>query len=142
MTSQIIPDEHHITRHVAYRKIIKPESVERSVDSDVFLPREAEKYVSVDWLEYFDGNLRQRLDLVRNAMIKNRERGIGRKSVFAIVNVGITKEAGLQNSRKISVRTTGELHDPSHSGICGLTPDDDIIAQEIALHARVEDAGG
>jgi hypothetical protein len=46
----------------------------------------------------------------------------------------------VNNGRTLWVKTTGEAHDPSHSGIYGLTPEDDIIAQEIALKAAVEDA--
>jgi hypothetical protein len=48
----------------------------------------------------------------------------------------------LNNGRTLWVKTTGEPHDPSHSGIYGLTPEDDIIAQEIAFKAIVEDALG
>jgi hypothetical protein len=93
-------------------------------------------------LEYFQGiPRRQQLDQVRNVL---QERGItvSRYGAFAVVNVLDTKTAGLNNGRTLRVCTIGQLHDPSHSGIYGLTPEDDIIAQEIALKAIVEDALG
>ncbi|MBW1946869.1 MAG: hypothetical protein JRI33_02915 [Deltaproteobacteria bacterium] len=115
--------------------------------AQAFLPRREnpygsgpEKYLSVDWLEYFNGNLRQQLDQVRNVLLQNRGRTVGRRSVFAIVNVGLTKQIGVKNNRKLLVKTTGNPHDPSHSGVYGLTPDDITIAQDIASSARVEDA--
>ena len=148
MTSQPLPDEHHITRYVGPLKIHQSFDGKRRVESDRFLPRldhppgtGPEEFVSVDWLEHFQGNTRQQLDQVRNA-IQGRGRTVSRSGGFADVNVFGTKTAGLNNGRTLWVRTTGEPDDPSHSGIYGLTPEDDIIAQEIALKAAVEDAWG
>lgn len=148
MTSRPLPDEHHVTRYVGATKIYPSFDGQRRVYNDLFLPRPdhppgtgPEEFVSVDWVEHFQGGLRQQLDQVRNA-VQERGRIVSRHGGFAVVNVFYTKTAGLNNGRTLWVRTTGEPHDPSHSGIYGLTPEDDIIAQEIAFHARVEDAWG
>lgn len=149
MTSQPLPDEHHITRYVGASKIYPSFDGKRRVDSNRFLPRPdyppgtgPEEFVSVDWLEHFQGiSRRQQLDQVCNAL-QGRGIAVSRYGGFAVVNVLETKTAGFNNGRALRVRTTGEQNDPSHSGIYGLTPEDDIIAQEIALKARVEDAWG
>ena len=149
MTSQPLPDEHHITRYVGFLKIHSSFDGKRRVESSCFLPRPdhppgtgPEEFVSVDWLEHFQGtSRRQQLDQVRNAL-QERGRTVSRQGGFAVVNVFEAKTAGLNNSRTLWVRTIGEQNDPSHSGIYGLTPEDDIIAQEIALKAIVEDAWG
>jgi hypothetical protein len=148
VTSQPLPDEHHFTRYVEFLKIHPSFDGKRRVESNCFLPRPdhplgtgPEKFVSVDWLEHFQGSTRQQLDQIRNAL-QERRRKVSRSGGFAVVNVFDTKTAGLNNGRTLRVRTTGEPDDPSHSGIYGLTPEDDIIAQEIALKAVVEDAWG
>jgi len=148
VTPQSLPDEHHITRYVGPLKIHPSFDGKRRVESDRFLPRPdhppgtgPEEFVSVDWLEHFQGSTRQQLDQVRNA-IQGRGIIVSRYGGFAVVNVFDTKTAGFNNGRTLWVRTTGEPDDPSHSGIYGLTPEDDIIAQEIALKAIVEDAWG
>jgi hypothetical protein len=148
VTPQPLPDEHHITRYVGPLKIYPSFEGKRRVESDSFLPRPdhppgtgPEEFVSVDWLEHFQGSTRQQFDQVRKA-IQDRGRTVSRSGGFAVVNVLDIKTAGLNNGRTLWVKTTGETHDPSHSGIYGLTPEDDIIAQEIALKASVEDAWG
>ncbi len=84
--------------------------------------------MSIDWLDYFEGDIRQQLDQVRDT-VAERGRVVGRNAGFAIVEVITIKEAGQSYGRSVAIRTTGEAHDPSHSGIYGLTPEDDIIAQ-------------
>jgi hypothetical protein len=149
VTSQPLPDEHHFTRYVGASKIYPSFDGKRRVDSDRFLPRPdyppgagPEEFVSVDWLEHFQGiSRRQQLDQVCNAL-QGRGITVSRYGGFAVVNVFETKTAGLNNGRTLRVRTTGEPDDPSHSGIYGLTPEDDIIAQEIAFKSIVEDTWG
>lgn len=111
------------------------------IDDELFLPRPdyplgsgPERYVSVDWLEYFDGTLRQRLNQVRDA-VEARGRTVGRQARFAAVLVRSVHEAAQKGSKEVDVRTTGDVEDPSHSGIFGLEPDDNVIAQEIARRA-------
>lgn len=112
--------------------------------SDLFLPREdyplgtgPEEYVSVDWLEYFDGDLRGRLNQVRAAVAARRASGkVGRQAQFAVVLAGVVHEAATTGHKTVKVSTTGDNTDPSHSGIYGLDPYDHIIGQEIARRAK------
>lgn len=147
MGAKHIPNAHHIARHAGFRSIYTLDNGQRRVLAKIFLPRSKdpdgsgpEKYLSVDWLEYFNGNLRQRLDQIRCVLINKRGRNVGSQSFFAIVNVGNIKEIGQNYNKNLLVKTTGDPQDPSHSGVCGLTPEDTIIAQEIASSALVEDA--
>lgn len=147
MNVQVIPNEDNIVRYVPPSKI-SVKNGKRILLNDAFLPREdhppgtgPEKYVSVDWLEYFrEGNLRQKLDQIREILLQVRRfKRISAESKFAIVRVQIVKDAGTAFNRSILVQTRGNPHDPSHSGIYGLTPEDDIITQEIANRAQLED---
>jgi hypothetical protein len=140
---QTIPDEHHLSRHAGFRSIISLPNGSRIVSSHLFRLKEGEEYISVDWLEYFQCDYRERLDRIRNAL-EARYRIVGVKSGLAIVNIHEIKIAGRNNQRELSVMTTGDQNDPSHSGIYGLRfePEDEIIAQVIANCVRVEDAWG
>ena len=139
---QRIPDDHSIVRQLGKEKWeLADDGVTVEIDSEAFLPRAdfpegtgPEKYVSVHWLEYFRGTLRQQLDQVR-AAIEARGRTVGQQAKFGVAIVeSVHKAAQLQN-KLVDVCTTGEIEDPSHTGIYGLEPSDHLIAQEIAQHA-------
>jgi len=143
---QPLPNEHHTSRYIGPLKIYQSFDGKRRVEGESFLPRAdyppgtgPEEFVSVDWLEHFTGTRRQQLDQVRKA-VEDRGRKASRSGGFAVVNVLDIKTAGFNNGRKLLVHTTGELYDPSHSGIYGLTPEDEFIAQEIAFKATIENA--
>jgi hypothetical protein len=142
MPPQPIPDEHHVSRHVKNKLIYPTLNGERRVDSLAFRLRPDEIYVSVDWVEYFQGDLRQQLDTIRNVLINLRRFNIKKNSALAVVNVYEIKAAGQKGGCELSVLNLGNQYDPSHSGIYGLpqNPDDEFILEEIAIHARVEDA--
>lgn len=141
-----IPDYQHVTRYIGARRIHPPSADGRiKPDSSAFLPRPdypkgfgPEEFVSVDWLEYFEGDLTDQLNGVRRAL--SARMTLGAHAKLAILNVGETKAAGAKNGKSLVIKTISEPNDPSHSGIYGLTPDDDIIAQEIANHAVLKDA--
>jgi hypothetical protein len=145
MTSQPIPNEDHISRYVSPTRIYESQAGVRRVDDKVFLPRRdyppgtgPEEYVSVDWMEYFLGDFRTRLDQIRDLLQVRFRRRLPDDSAFATIRVGLVKEVGLKNQRPLVLQTAGNPNDPSHSGIYGLTPEDDIIGKEIANIAEIE----
>ena len=121
---KILPDD-HVVRTVSKTKwesVRLNNNAKIIVSSDVFLPREdfspehrVEPYVSVDWLEYFHGDLRTKLDQVRNA-VQERRRTVGKEARFAVVKVEDVHDAGKIGGKSLEVKTTGEVDHPSHSG--------------------------
>ena len=142
MTRQEIPDYNHVVRTVGKAKWdVADDGKTVLIESDEFLPREdhppgtgPEDCVSVDWLEYFSGNLREQLNKVRDA-VSTRGRTVGRQARLATILVDHVHKAAKTENRKVVVSTTDDDDDPSHSGIYGLDPLDHKIAQEIARQA-------
>jgi hypothetical protein len=140
MTSQAIPNDNHVSRYVKPTQITETLTGIRKANTHVFRLRAdhppgsgPEEFVSVDWLEYFQGDISQQLIAICHVLKEVRGFGVSAYGGFAVVQVGKVKEA--DPGRPISVKTLGEQHDPSHSGIYGLTPEDDVIAQKIANRA-------
>ncbi|HAY22798.1 MAG TPA: hypothetical protein DCY27_11695 [Desulfobacterales bacterium] len=141
MTIQVIPDDNHVSRYVkptqiteTLRGICKPNSHVFRLRADYPPETGPEEFVSVDWLEYFKGDLSQQLNDICLVLKENRGFKVSLNGGFAIVQVGDVKDSDL--GRTITVKTLGEQLDPSHSGIYGLKPEDDIVAQKIANRAR------
>lgn len=141
MTGQDIPVDDHVVRTVGKDKWDFAEDGTTVVlESGVFLPRldhppgtGPEPYVSVDWLEHFAGSLREQLDRVRDAVAARRTSGkVGKHSRLAMAAVYDISESASKEGKTLQVRTTGDPNDLSHSGIYGLDPSDEKIAQEIA----------
>jgi hypothetical protein len=92
VTPQPLPDEHHIARYVGASKIYPSFDGKRRVDSERFLPRAdyppgagPEEFVSVDWLEHFQGiSRRQQLDQI-HAALQRRGITVSRKGGFVVV---------------------------------------------------------
>lgn len=144
MSGEEIRSEHHVVRTVGKQKWEEIETKEGTVvvvNDDVFLPRAdyppgsgPEEYVSADWLENFSGGLRKQLDQVREAVAARRTtRKVGRQSQLAVVLVNDIHSTASKHSKTVSVATTGEKTDPSHSGIYGLEPTDHLISQSISI---------
>ncbi len=140
--TQQIPNDNSVVRQAGKEKwALADDNVTVDFDDELFRPRldhplgtGPEEFVSADWLEYFGGTLRQRLDQVVSA-IQARGRTVGKQAKLAAVLVENVHAAAQKHNKNVDVRTTGEAADPSHSGIYGLDPTDHKIAQEIALHA-------
>ncbi len=87
--------------------------------------------MSVNWLEFLGLSGRaEQISEVRRAL---QAGGLTIKvsGKIAVGNVGQMIEA-VGNERGISVKHEPLAHDPSHSGIFNLGPDDDLIADLIA----------
>ena len=137
---QDIPVDNHVVRTVGKDKWDFAEDGTTVVlESGIFLPRldyppgtGPEEYVSVDWLEPFTGCLREQLDYVRDAVAARRTSGkVGKHSRLATVEVRDVYESSSKEGKTLNVCTTDDPNDLSHSGIYGLDPSDEKIAQEI-----------
>lgn len=145
MTAQEIPSDDQIARAVKkdwWSEVNTAEGTKVEISSDAFKPRRdhppgtgPEENVSVDWIEFFPGDLSEQLKQVCDA-VSVRGRKVGGMAQFAVVVVQNVFAAGTKGGKQLVVKTLGETNDPSHSGIFGLAPDDEIISQEIARLAH------
>ncbi|MBI4776684.1 MAG: hypothetical protein HY788_21315 [Deltaproteobacteria bacterium] len=112
------------------------------MEAEAFVPRPGEEFLSVDWVEYFEGTPREQLNQICKVLLEIRKYDVKRDSAFAVVNCLKIRNVGNSNGHDLSVMTLGEQEDPSHSGVYGLpgNPESDIIHQEIANCASVESA--
>jgi hypothetical protein len=98
--------------------------------------KDTDRLLSVNWLEYFPLlNRESQIDEVRKVLTKKMSR-LGANSRIAVLNVeqaisSVQDATGNNTSVEIlhaPVSLEGQWDDPSHSGIFGLSIDDDISA--------------
>jgi hypothetical protein len=123
MTSQVIPNDNHVSRYVKPKQITETLTGVRKPNSHVFRPRRdhppgsgPEEFVSVDWLEYFQGDLEQQINAICNVLKEVRGFGVSPYGGFAIVQVGNVKES--DPGRSILIRTLARI---IHEGDLGAT---------------------
>jgi hypothetical protein len=129
-----LPNEDHVARYVPWGRL------RRDGDDNVlgFLPqafqrRENEDYLSVNWLEFHEGDRNTQIRYCVWAVRDSFGRPLGAKSAFAIGNVGKVKEICQKAGSR--VRIVHEADDPknrAHSGIRRLPRDDLILLESLA----------
>ena len=135
-----LPNQDHVIRHVPYSKLRKDE------DDNIlgFLPEafalkpieETKKSISVNWLEYFSGDHEVRTERAIQGL--RTTKSIGKKSAFAIGNVGNVKEVCKRNGAIIKIVYAPTDDNPSHSAIRHLPKDDLSLLQALATDAFCE----
>jgi hypothetical protein len=132
-----LPDEDHVMRYVPWGKLRKDgDDNILGFLGEAFKLKPEEDALSVNWLEYFEGD--------RDAKIQASVRTfrstltVGTKSAFGIGNVGKIK--GVCRSRSANVRIVYEPTDnnKSHSGIRRLPRDDTILLDALAADGFAE----
>lgn len=85
-----------------------------------FLPRKGERYLSVNWLEYFDkADVGDAIEQVREAF-RRKAYKVKSNGRFAVLEVGATKAIGAT----LYIKHLPSINDESHAGIFGnLTSD-------------------
>ena len=100
-----------------------------------------EEYLSVNWLEHFhaDDRLAQ-LAGVRQALAGKGFR-MARAARFAVLNVGKAIAIFIIYCPNVNLRIVvlGETHDPSHAGIYGVAPPNNIVAAALLTDAVAPD---
>jgi hypothetical protein len=115
----------------------------RDEDDNVlgFLPqafqlRSDDEYLSVNWIEYHDGDRTAQTQASVWAM--RRERDVGAKSAFAVGNVGKLKSIALVNDSRVRITHEPRKGNPAHSGIRRLPRDDLTLLAALADDAFTE----
>ena len=126
MKGDLLPDEHHVARYC------KPKTIDENgrPNPEAFQRRPGEEYPSVSWLEFFsEPSQSARMQHVRKAFEKKgyRTAASGQFAVLSVADMNGIDECDL------SVEHRPCPDDPSHSGIFGYPPDDDLdVARELA----------
>jgi hypothetical protein len=128
MKGQPIPDSDHVARYCKASTVEDGELL-----ATAFMLREADEYLSVNWLEELKSS--DRVSQVRDLQeLYARKLRVGAKARIAILNVGIvrTKVEGDSGDRRLlRVLHEPEPDDPSHSGIYDIPHDDETVAELI-----------
>lgn len=132
-----LPDEDHVMRYVPWGKLRRDDD-DRVVGflGDAFKLRSDEESLSVNWLEYFEGD--RDAEIRASVMTFRSTLKVGTKSAFGIGNVGKIKE--ICRSRGANVRIVHEPMDDnkSHSALRRLPRDDTILLDALAADAFAE----
>jgi hypothetical protein len=132
-----LPDEDHVIRYVPWGRLRKDE------DDNVlgFLPqafqiRSEEDYLSVNWVEYYDGGRENQIRLSVWAMRDSFEKPLGAKSAFAIGNIAHIKKTCQGFGSRVRVVHEPDLpKNPGHSAIRRLPRDDLNLLDALAADA-------
>ncbi|MCK4618544.1 MAG: hypothetical protein KAT52_01225 [Desulfobacterales bacterium] len=130
MKGDPVPNQDHISRYCS--AIHCKENGQ--VTGTAFRPRQADEYLSVNWLEFF--HLADQQDEIQEVRkVLSSKLTLGAKAKIAVLNVGeIINYVHTQSpdARNLKVLYEPEEDDPSHSGIHGFRYDDHLIADLIA----------
>jgi hypothetical protein len=132
-----LPDDHHVMRYAPWGKLRRDEDDNvLGFLGEAFKLRPDEDSLSVNWLEYFDGD--HEAQIQASVKMFRRTITVGIKSAFGVGNVAKIKE--VCRARGASVRIVYEPTDdnPSHSGIRRLPRDDEILLDSLAADAFAE----
>jgi hypothetical protein len=134
-----LPDEDEVIRYVPWTRLRKDE------DENVlgFLPhafqlRPDEDYLSINWLQYHDGDRETQIRLSVWAIRDTFEKPLGAKSAFAIGNVAQIKKTCQACGSRVRVVHEPEPNNPGHSAIRQLPRDDLTLLEALASDAFTE----
>jgi hypothetical protein len=132
-----LPNEDHVMRYVPWRKLLRDEDNNvLGFLGEAFKLRVDEEYLSVNWLEYFDGDRETKIQASVRTFRSTLT--VGTKSAFGVGNVDKIKE--ICHARGATVRIVYEPTDDnlSHSAIRRIPRDDAILLDALAADAFVE----
>lgn len=135
MNGDKIADENHIAR------LCMPKSVtdDGQIEASAFILKANEESLSVNWLEYLNCSDRSSEIAKLRGIYSSKLNRVGLRAKIAVLNVGEVRERVLAESP--DARNLKVLHEPikddiSHSGIHGLRPDNELIAELIRKTVR------
>ena len=129
-----LPDEDHVIRYVPWTRLRKDEN-ENVIGFlwQAFELKPDELELSVNWLEYFEGDrdrrIRESVKVLRNT------RKVGVKSAYGIGNVGQIKRTCSASGVQVRIVYAPEDNNPAHSVIRRLPRDDSSLLEALAADA-------
>ncbi len=145
MSKQVfIIDEDHVMRHVPHKKLIRDED---GNPIGGFFPeafklrpatklKPAEKNLSVNWLEYFNGNHEENIKRSIQKFRDTREIGKNSKCGYGTALVKIIKGVCDEHGAiKVRILLNESPNNKSHSSISSLPKDNDALYEALAVVA-------
>jgi hypothetical protein len=128
MKGDLLPDDNFIVRLCGGSHVQE----DGKIGPAAFRARQAEAYLSVNWLEYFGLSGRpNQLEGIRQALASKRL--IGATARLALLNVGAVHASGNAFIRlKVIHEPETAPPDPSHSGIHGVAASDLAVSNNLA----------
>ena len=134
-----LPDEDHVVRHVPWQRLRKDD------DDNVigflgqaFELRPDEEYLSVNWLEYHDGDHDTQVRLTVWAIRDSFERPLSAKSAFAIGQVLKVKDICQTAGSRVRIVHEPEAGNLGHAAIRQLPRDELNLLDALAADAFAE----
>jgi hypothetical protein len=134
-----LPDEDHVMRYVPWTRLRKDE------DDNVlgFLPQAFElkldeDALSVNWIEFYDGDWQTKIRDSVKAIRRSFDREIGKKSAFGIAKIRRVKEICLEAGVRVRIVHEPEERNPAHSTMRRLPREDLNLLQALADDAFVD----
>ena len=129
-----LPDEDHVMRYVPWSRLRKDEH-ENVIGFlwQAFELRQNESELSMNWLEYFDGDRDEKIR--QSVRIFRQTRKVGPKSAYGIGNVGKIKRTCSEGGTQVRIVYDPEEVNLSHSVIRRLPRDDSSLLDALAADA-------
>lgn len=135
MRGDRIPDQDNVARMCKHSDFDKGQ-----IQAPAFFLKSGDNSLSVNWLEFLNCQGRES-ELVELRRIYSTKLKVRRSHKIAVLNVGEIREKvqeGTKYERNVEIlhdpienEKDPSHNDPSHSGIYGLEPDDELIAELI-----------
>lgn len=134
MKGDPVPDVHHIARYCGGATLNEDGTPNGAAFRLRLRSGKPEQFLSVNWLEHLALGSREAELIELRKVLNGKGLQLGATARIAILNVGELRQHVAANSpdgRALQVLHEPEQADPSHSGIHGLSLDDDLIAESI-----------
>ena len=142
MRGEKIPDAHHVLRYVGWKQLIVAEDGETvtGVFHQAFQLRPDEEYLSVTWVEFFSGEICDRVcDAVRS--FRAEFPNAGKKSRYLMANVGVFHNICQRRDRKVRILHEPDGQNHAHVAVRRFPNDDEqlnamLVAEGFRAHIR------
>jgi hypothetical protein len=136
MASEYLPDSDHIVRHVSHARQDRDPDTDalRGVLYAAFEHRPGEPYLSVSWLEYYQGTRVQQVTAVAGGMSADGL-DIRPKSCLALSNVGEFKRICRGSGSTVRIIHEETANNPAHTAVRRLPRDNVDLLELLAKDA-------
>ena len=134
-------DQHELSRGDNVGRHRRPRDFDDGIlSSNAFLLRDGESYLSTNWLEHFHPSDRAIQVPAVCKSLTDKGRTVKFEDLLIVLNVGTaTKRCKAKLGVGLSFVTLGELDDPSHTGIYGISANVAKVASELAASVKPDE---
>jgi len=138
MPTTYLPRDHHVARYIRSGLLFRDETGRIvGIHPPAFFlrpateTREAERNLSVDWIEHYDGDRAEQLQqIARHAELK-----LKKNDAYGVLQVGILSDSCARRDRKVRIIYEPTGQNPAHSAVHQYPPEDHELATVLASFA-------